>query len=116
MTNDSSGSIRLRDAFKRARRLSGMTQRDVCDETGIPLGTLRRWEQGVNGPDVGSLIELANLYGVTVGQLVGLTEGPAADLAEDEARLLELFRSCSPKGREYLLQVAEVTRGLLGDS
>lgn len=34
------------------RRRAGMTQRIASEKSGIPLSTIRRWEQGVNEPDV----------------------------------------------------------------
>lgn len=60
-------TIRLKDARKKA----GMTQAEVSESSGIPLGTIRRWEQGVNEPDVESIIQLAKLYGTSTDFLLG---------------------------------------------
>lgn len=35
-----------------ARRKAGFTQKEASEKTGIPLGTIRRWEQGQNDPDM----------------------------------------------------------------
>lgn len=53
------------------RKRSGMTQKEVSEKTGIPLGTLRRWEQGQNDPDMGSLVQLADLYGTSLDSMLG---------------------------------------------
>lgn len=58
-------------AMKEARKKSGLTQTQAAQASGIPLGTLRRWEQGVNQPDIDSMILLADLYGVSVDELLG---------------------------------------------
>ena len=104
--------------LKSVRRKYGYTQQQVSDALSIPLGTLRRWEQGVNEPDTASLVLLADFYGCSTDELLGSRfvsiEYDSAQLTGDERRLLNLFRSCDQKGREYLLQVAEVTAGLFG--
>lgn len=57
--------------LKRARNRSGMTQAEASKASGIPIGTLRRWEQGVNEPDIASIILLADTYGTTTDELLG---------------------------------------------
>lgn len=52
------------------RRRAGFTQKEAAEATEIPLGTLRRWEQGQNDPDMGSLIKLAELYHTTLDSLL----------------------------------------------
>ena len=54
-----------------ARKQAGLTQAEASRKSGIPLGTLRRWEQGVNEPDIKSLAQLASLYSVTTDTLIG---------------------------------------------
>lgn len=101
----------LKQALKDARSRSGATQREVADATNIAIGTLRRWEQGVNEPDAESLVRLADLYGVTVGQLLGVPEDPAADLSPDEQRLLDLYRGADDRGRLAIMNVAKSMQG-----
>lgn len=102
-------------AIKDARAKSGFTQRRASEISGIPLGTLRRWEQGINEPDIDSIILLADIYGVSTDVLLG---NPTADgfdstkLRDDERELINLYRSCTTQGREYLLGVVRVTAGI----
>ena len=57
--------------LKRARNRAGMTQAEASEASGIPIGTLRRWEQGVNEPDIASIILLADTYETTTDELLG---------------------------------------------
>lgn len=50
------------NGLKIARKSAGMTQAQAAEAGGIALSTLRRWEQGVNEPDINSINKLADLY------------------------------------------------------
>lgn len=100
--------------LKAARMRAGYTQQQASIESGVPLGTLRRWEQGVNEPDTDSLVVLLDLYGASADDVLGSGFHVAPALSDDEQRLLGLYRACDERGREYLIQVAEVTMGLYG--
>lgn len=52
------------------RRRAGFTQKQAAEAADIPLGTLRRWEQGQNDPDMGSLMKLADLYRTTLDSML----------------------------------------------
>lgn len=53
-----------------SREKSGLTQKEVSAKTGFPLGTIRRWKQGQNDPDMGSLIQLAEFYDVSLNSIL----------------------------------------------
>lgn len=57
--------------IKAAREKTGMTQAQASEASGIPIGTLRRWEQGVNEPDIASIILLADIYKTSTDELLG---------------------------------------------
>lgn len=63
--------ITMKTNLKAVRKAAGLTQEKASELSGVPLGTLRRWEQGVNEPDMESIIQLASLYGVTTDTLLG---------------------------------------------
>ena len=44
------GIYRMSINVKDIRRKAGMTQREFAEEYGIPLSTLRKWEQGESSP------------------------------------------------------------------
>lgn len=83
------------------------TQQQVADITGIPLGTLRRWEQHQNEPDTESLIMLADLYEVSMDDMLGSGfANTPSELTSDERELLSLYQSTDKRGRETIMAVA----------
>lgn len=53
-----------RDEIIKYRKSLGMTQKQFSNEFSIPLGTLRRWEQGQNKPNLtyGSINLFSKLF------------------------------------------------------
>ena len=98
-------------AIKDARNRAGYKQREVSEALNIPLGTLRRWEQGVNEPDIESLIDLANLYGTSVDALLGSRFAVEYETPEkmdaDERELLDAYRRLDETKRAALLALAK---------
>lgn len=107
---------RYQEAMKAARRRSGLTQKEASEATSIALGTLRRWEQGVNEPDVESLVSLAELYMVTVDELLGVEWVRSPLFSDDERRLLDLYRDTNDQGKRAIMSVAEASRGVEGQA
>ena len=91
----------------KARREAGLTQAAVSEKTGIPLGTLRRWEQGQNEPDMGSLVQLADLYGASLDAMLCRpavpNEGPVPSNDPALARLVANYTSMTAEGRTALV-------------
>lgn len=48
----------------------GMTQEDIAEKLGVSRQSVAKWERGETLPDIESCISLANLFGITVDQLV----------------------------------------------
>lgn len=69
----------MKTNLKHIRKTKGLTQEQVSQITNIPLGTLRRWEQGVNEPDMESIIKLAHLYAVSTDTILGSSFGVELD-------------------------------------
>lgn len=80
---------KIGDHLKKLRRSHGLTQQEVADRLGISNRTLSAWECGTAMPDILLLPALADLYGVTVDELLrGRKDGDGA-LAEDGGRPLK---------------------------
>ena len=57
--------------MRKARAETGLTQREVSEETGIPQSTIAYIETGTREPDIEKLGILADFYGVSVDWLLG---------------------------------------------
>ena len=48
-----------------------MTQMELADEMNISFQAVSNWERGNSMPDISKLPELAELFGITVDELLG---------------------------------------------
>ncbi|RSK25854.1 XRE family transcriptional regulator [Bacillus sp. HMF5848] len=56
--------------LKSLRKISKYTQEDVADKVGVSRQAVAKWENGETVPDINNCIALAELYGVTLDDLV----------------------------------------------
>lgn len=67
--------------FKRIRELreqQGLSQKAVAEELGMHVTQYRRYELGERKPEIGFLIQIADLYGVSLDYIVGRDDTQAA--------------------------------------
>ena len=74
MMNESIGST-----IMRLRKEHGMTQDQLAGALGITFQAVSKWENGISSPDISTLPLLADLFGVSVDQLLGREELPPAE-------------------------------------
>ena len=53
------------------RKQKGMSQEQLGDAVGVTRQTVSKWELGETTPDMDKLIALADLFGITIDELVG---------------------------------------------
>lgn len=99
--------------LKEFRQKKGMTQEEVANALGIPKKTYQNYEREVREADSSVLCALADLYGVTLDELMGRTTIPTGELyaliAEAEsqqAELVGIFQGLNASGRALLLAIA----------
>lgn len=63
--------LKLGENLIRYRKKRGLTQADVADVLGISRVSYSRYESGTREPDLGTVVTLADFFGVTVDELVG---------------------------------------------
>ena len=62
---------KLADKLKELRKLSNLTQRQISLKLGVTERSYQRFESGENKPSLSNLIELANIFNVSLDFLVG---------------------------------------------
>ena len=58
--------------FKNIRKQCGLSQQEVADKLQIKQSSVNDWEDDVSRPDYEKLIALAELYDVTLYELLGI--------------------------------------------
>lgn len=100
----------LKLAHLRERR--GLTIRQMYERLGVKDSRYRKWESGAAAMPLEYAVEACSILRCSMDELLGLV---VPTPSEDELLLLDLYRACPPKGREYILQMAEVTSRLMGE-
>ena len=109
---DNAFSVRLR----RLRNEAGLTQQQVADQLNIHRTTYTKYERGSVNPDQQGLVQLANLFKVSVDYLLG-NEEAVDDVAEktdnhmqltlQEQHLVQMFRQLTYQEQQILVEQAQ---------
>lgn len=86
MTNRLSENIRFQ------RKQKGMMQEALAEALGVSIGAVSKWERGAAVPELHYLVEMADLFGISVDALIGyqVQRSTAKDL---EQRMRDLSRA-----------------------
>ncbi|MDR3136716.1 MAG: helix-turn-helix domain-containing protein [Coriobacteriales bacterium] len=103
--------MQARTRIRQFRTLAGLTQEELSEKTGIPLGTLRRWEQEVSEiRNAQRLVPIADILGCTVDDLLGRTERPLSS----ETTLIPCYGRIAAGEPIEMLEVIEMVEGVGG--
>ena len=78
-------------------------QEDIAEQLGVTKQTISNWEKGKRTPDINHLIKLANIYQVTLDNLIG------SDKQDECIELLNIISNMSEDKRNKLLNFLKVT-------
>ena len=111
--------IKIGKFISSCRKEQGMTQAALAEKLGISDRAVSKWETGKSMPDSGIMLELCELLGINVNELLSgeriMTE--VYDKRAEE-NLLEMRRQIEEKNRqllrtEYLIIIPAVVLGLV---
>lgn len=63
--------LKVSENIKRYRKEMGLTQEELSEAMGVTIGAVSKWEKGSNIPDITTLMELANLFNISMDELLG---------------------------------------------
>lgn len=69
--------------FSRFRKAKGFTQDDIANKVNVSSQAVSKWENDINMPDIGILLNLGDILGVTTDELLG-KENPVPAKYEPE--------------------------------
>ena len=72
--------LMIGEKLKKLRRNRDLTQEEVATHIGISYQAISKWERGDGYPDITMLPALANNFGVSVDELIGMDEGSLLSL------------------------------------
>lgn len=115
-------TLYIGENLKRQRRLRELTQEQLASILGVSFQSVSKWERGDGYPDIEMLPTIANCFGITVDELIGMNEiRGSADanaildkakknlsegLIEENIRLLSEAVKLYPNNYELLAQYA----------
>ncbi len=79
----------LAENIRDHRKRLGLTQEQLAERLGITLGAVSKWERGSSEPDLSYIMDLAELFHVSVDALIGfIMRGADADSEADRIEAL----------------------------
>ena len=73
-------NIEIANRLYQYRKSMGLSQEDLAEKIGVSRQAVSKWERAEASPDTDNLIELANVYGLTLDELLkGKEETPSTE-------------------------------------
>ena len=66
--------INFNERVKKLRKQKDLTQEQLAEYMGVSPQAISRWETGATCPDISALPQLAELFGITIDELLGVDE------------------------------------------
>ncbi len=63
--------LKLHENIKRYRKENNLTQESLAEALGVTIGAVSKWENGNTVPDITTLMELANIFNISMDELLG---------------------------------------------
>ena len=91
--------------IKDIRLRKGLTQADVAAALGVSSVVYSRYETGKRQPSIDMLIQMADIFGVTVDFLLGRQDIEDSTLSDYELQLLIASRKADERAKEDALNM-----------
>lgn len=91
--------------IKDIRVRKGLTQSEVASALGVSSVVYSRYENGKRQPSIDTLIQMADIFGVTVDYLLGRQDIEDSTLSEYELHLLIASRNADERAKQDALNM-----------
>ncbi len=96
--------LNLGENIRRLRRAADITQEELSERLGVSCQSVSRWETGATYPDMELLPALAQLFSVTVDELLGLSDEKREALADEAFDELTRATRADPPDDERVIE------------
>src|SRR5665647_1430091 len=99
------GAAMFSENLKTLRKQKGMSQETLAQQLNVVRQTVSKWEKGLSVPDADMLIRIADLFEVSVSELLGAKieeEKDVNEIATQLAMLNEQLANRSRRNRKIL--------------
>ena len=101
----------IEDRIKRLRKNAGMSQEQLAVRLSVVRQTVSKWETGLSVPDAEIVIKMAELFHVSVNEILGVDPSPSVeDITEELARANALLAEKAGKQKEGIYSVIMLYR------
>ena len=105
----------LNDEIRRLRKASGLNQVSFADKMGVSQSTVASWENGTRRPDLDALCKIADLFNVSLDELLGRKQPSPDSLLNEQMQsdptrrtLYELARHGKDRDVEQAVAILHV--------
>ncbi len=95
--------------LKKQRKLRGLTQEQLADILEVSFQSVSKWERGESYPDIEMLPTIAGFFGITIDELIGISE---IRVSADAKKILDKSKENMSKGliEENIKLLAEAVK------
>ena len=99
------GVIHIENKLQFLRELRDWEQQDVANALGVSRSTYANYESGRRAPDLGILMNLADIYGISLDELTGhkVKQSNSLQLTNQALRLLKSFNQLPLHTQEWYI-------------
>ena len=100
----------LHETLKTLRKQKGYSQEEAACRLNVVRQTVSKWEKGLSVPDADMLMRLAELYEITVGELLGAPSVPEAAPEFPQQDMREIAEQLSRINEQLVIRNRRTSR------
>lgn len=100
-------NVEIAQRLAELRRERGFSQESLGEQLGLSRQAVSKWERAESAPDMGNLIALADLYGVTLDELLRVSPEVEEDVRYESQERVESAEAQAAEAAEEAREAAE---------
>jgi len=107
--------IRIGTFLKQLRKEKELTQEQLAEKLNVSNRTVSRWETGSNMPDIGTLVEIANFYDVSIPEIINgerKSENMEQETRETAVAMAKYGQNAVKNGKQKVISILLMVFGI----